>query len=252
MYTDHSAAVSIVRQTSLNTTSTEKLNLRLIRASEYIQRFHLDVRYKPGKTNTVPDALSRLASREFRPTEEARSKAYQINCYPATLVELSPEFKQRVIAGYLNGPFARILRVLRGEETATAPATLPYQIEGDLLYFKDDTRGLRLCIPEANSDEEEQGIEAEIFRMAHDELGHPGYARTYERLTQSVYIHNMGKKLHEFIRHCPQCQANQTPRHRPYGALQPILSPPEPFNTLTIDLSWRCRFLPKVWTRYYQ
>ena len=69
------------------------LNLRLIRASAYIQRFHLDVRYKPGKTNTVPNALSRLASREFRPTEEARSKAYQINCYPATLVELSPEFK---------------------------------------------------------------------------------------------------------------------------------------------------------------
>ena len=36
IYTDHSAAISIVRQTSLNTTSTEKLNLRLIRASEYL------------------------------------------------------------------------------------------------------------------------------------------------------------------------------------------------------------------------
>ena len=31
VYTDHSTAISIVRQTSLNTTSTEKLNLRLVR-----------------------------------------------------------------------------------------------------------------------------------------------------------------------------------------------------------------------------
>lgn len=67
IYTNHSATVSIVKQTSLNTVSTEKSNLRLIRASEYLQRFRLDVRYKPGKTNTVPDALSRLASRECRP-----------------------------------------------------------------------------------------------------------------------------------------------------------------------------------------
>ena len=34
IYTDHSAAIGIVRQSSINTTSTEKLNLRLIRASE--------------------------------------------------------------------------------------------------------------------------------------------------------------------------------------------------------------------------
>lgn len=67
IYTDHSAAVSIVRQTSLNTTAVEKLNLRLVRVSEHLQRFRLDVRYKPGKTNTISNALSRLASRASQP-----------------------------------------------------------------------------------------------------------------------------------------------------------------------------------------
>lgn len=62
IYTDFSAAMSIYRWTSLNTSSIEKLNLRPVRASEYLQRFRLDIRYKPGKTNIVLDTLLRLAS----------------------------------------------------------------------------------------------------------------------------------------------------------------------------------------------
>ncbi len=100
IYTDHSAAVAIVRQTSLNTISTEKLNLRLVRASEYLQRFRLDVRYKPGKSNIVPDTLSRLASREFRPETDESLDALTVQCFPATLVEMSPEFRQRLLDGY--------------------------------------------------------------------------------------------------------------------------------------------------------
>ena len=36
IYTDHSAALQIAKQTSLTTSSTAKLNLRLVRASDYI------------------------------------------------------------------------------------------------------------------------------------------------------------------------------------------------------------------------
>ena len=60
IYTDHSAAVPISRQTSLNTTLTEKLNLRLLRASQYLSAFNLELRHKAGKANIVSDALSRL------------------------------------------------------------------------------------------------------------------------------------------------------------------------------------------------
>jgi len=59
--TDHSATPSIIRQVKLTTSSTDKLNLRLIRASQYLSQFELDIRYKPGKTHIVPDALSRLS-----------------------------------------------------------------------------------------------------------------------------------------------------------------------------------------------
>jgi len=51
IYTDHSAAVPISRQTSLTTSSTDKLNLRLVRALQYLSGFNLAVRHKPGKSN---------------------------------------------------------------------------------------------------------------------------------------------------------------------------------------------------------
>ena len=60
IYTDYSTAIPISKQTILNTTSTDKLNLRLIRASQYLSAFNLELRHKAGKSNIVPDALSRL------------------------------------------------------------------------------------------------------------------------------------------------------------------------------------------------
>ena len=227
VYTDHSAAIGIVRQSSLNTTSTEKLNLRLIRASEYLQRFRIELRHKPGKANIVPDALSRLASRSYR--SESESVLEDVDAFPVSLITVSEAFRKRLLDGYHNEPrWSRIIDIVNAnEELGDNAATLPYQVVDGLLYFNDDEKGLRLCIPST--------MESEVFQLAHDEMGHPGYARTHERITQGLYLHGLSAKLHEFIRHCPQCQHNQTPRHRPYGSLQPIFCPARPFHTLTID-----------------
>ncbi|KAJ5689576.1 hypothetical protein N7462_003968 [Penicillium macrosclerotiorum] len=69
IYTDHSSTVAIATSTSLRSASSENLNLRLIRASQYIQQFNLKVFHRPGKTNKTADALSRLPS--ARPTKPA-------------------------------------------------------------------------------------------------------------------------------------------------------------------------------------
>ena len=61
--TDHSAIIDIMRQNSIvSTTSTMRMNTRLIRASQFLKQFNLNISYKPGKEYIVPDALSRLAS----------------------------------------------------------------------------------------------------------------------------------------------------------------------------------------------
>lgn len=229
IYTDHSAAVGLIRQTSLNTTSVEKLNLRLIRASEYLQRFRIELRHKPGKTNIVPDALSRLASRDYSTeSDEAELDALVVEANAVSLIQISDSFKARVQQGYQEPRWQRIITMVkRNDELGENATKLPYELKDGLLYCKGDLGALRLCIPSE--------LEKEVFKLAHDEMGHPGYARTHERLTTGLFIYNMATKLHEYIRHCPHCQMNQTPRHRPYGSLQPIYSPSRPFHTITID-----------------
>ena len=60
IYIDHFAIISISRQISLTTSSTNKLNLRLIRAFQYLSIFDLSIRYKASKANIIPNALLRL------------------------------------------------------------------------------------------------------------------------------------------------------------------------------------------------
>ncbi len=237
VYTDHSAAVAITRQTSLNTTSTERLNLRLIRASEYLQRFRLDIRYKPGKSNIIPDALSRLASREYQPESgEFTLDALhaQLPTYANSLVEMSSAFRDEILHGYSTEPrWKRIVESIeRNKELDDNAANLPYARVRDLIYYKDIEKGYRLCIPSY--------LYGKVFAIAHDSMGHPGYSRTHEKLTDSLYLSDLSKQLHAYIRNCPQCQANQTSQHSPYGSMQPILTPPRPFHVLTVDSYWHC------------
>jgi hypothetical protein len=70
MYTDHAPAVPIATQTSLTTTSLVRINMRHVRALEYLSRFRLELRHMPGKQNIIPDALSRLEKHAEPPQNE--------------------------------------------------------------------------------------------------------------------------------------------------------------------------------------
>ena len=63
VYTDYSAILGIVCQSSLTSTIfIDKMNLQLVCISKYLQRFHLNVQHKANKMNIVSDTLSWLVS----------------------------------------------------------------------------------------------------------------------------------------------------------------------------------------------
>ena len=102
--TDYSAILDIIKQSSIiSTTSTMRTNVRLIRASQFLRQFRLEVRHKPGKDHIVPDILSRLASlNQDASLTEDHSELDVL--FTAALVEMNQDFYSRIIQGYQEDP----------------------------------------------------------------------------------------------------------------------------------------------------
>ena len=66
------------------------MNLRLIRTSDYFQRFELLIRYKPGNHYLVPDALSKLSNSIILYFTEGELDVLYIYCFTASLINISP------------------------------------------------------------------------------------------------------------------------------------------------------------------
>lgn len=240
IFTDHSATTDIARQTTLSSSSTDRMNLRLIRASQYVSQFDLDVRWRPGKQNVVPDALSRLLRKRVEKfQDDAPGILDEISVYNLTLVEMSEDYRSKLMAAYeKDKKWSKILESLEAEKERLSKekekvelvklSNIQFVLRDGLIYYQDDHNDReRLCIPKT--------LEQKVFEMAHDKHSHGGFQRTYERIVEAYYMRHLTRRLKRYILHCPECQVNQTKRHAPYGSLRPILTPPLIFHTITID-----------------
>ena len=243
VYTDHGAALGISKQTTLTTSSTAKLNLRLVRASDYIQRFrNLHFRHKPGKQHIVPDALSRLSSSSSTCLdtfghEGELDALYGFAYTTTTLVELHTDLKKQLLDGYAKDPsWQKVINVLDANETDPEnAATLPFFRDEEGLIWRSDGStgdhafdGMRLCLPG------DRACLKTFFDTAHSE-SHVGFAKMFEVISRQWFIRSLSRQLRDYLRHCSKCQLYQTRRHMEHGSLQPITSPPMPFHTLAID-----------------
>jgi dUTPase len=247
-YTDHIATINLA--TSLSSSSPDRMNLRLVRASQYLQQYRLLVYHKAGKLNCIADALSRLAAVDkAEPREDDDLDALHVTiasdlqlpgtattwdvpddayAFLTSCIQLSDDFKTRIRAAYEHDPkWSLVLEELEriGRDPDPVKPRLPYEVDDGLLYSKQADGDFWLCVPDS--------IKSEIFEMAHGD-GHLGFHRAWQKMRGFV-VHKGAAKLRAYIDQCDECKKNAVPRHKPYGSLQPILAPPIPFHTLTID-----------------
>ncbi|KAJ5110022.1 hypothetical protein N7532_002667 [Penicillium argentinense] len=234
IYTDHSGTTAIADSASLRSVASDRLNLRLVRASQYIQQFRVKVFHPPGVTNKVADALSRLPSTDPTLADEDQDDLDALCVTPdqsdqhSSTIHISDEFRDRVRALYdADRRWSSVIKTITTPSDDPVQPVLPYEYEDGLLYQVDAEGTRSLCLPKS--------LAAEIFRLVHDEQAHQGLDRSWSKLRGLVFPRGL-KLLHEYIKHCPQCMDNRTARHRPYGSLQPVLSPPVPFHTVTLDI----------------
>lgn len=112
VYIDNSTFIFIVKQYSLTTTNTNKLNLWLVRASQYLFVFELEVRHKSDKQNLISNVLSRLL-RERTTFENLRDEEdilnvshidslnkFFANCiiyvFTTSLIKISSDFRAKL------------------------------------------------------------------------------------------------------------------------------------------------------------
>ena len=203
IYTNHSAITSIAKQTSLLSSNTNKLNNRLIRASQYLAQFDIDVRYKPGKHHLVPDVLSQLPvlGGIIDPKSNILDGLTEVDAmlveaikvlfmperyndqgaFNVTLVEMGDELKDRLKQAYMTDErWSKIREEIKGKDSAPTAAFPDFCMHNDLIYLIDHDKRERLVVPKT--------LEKEVFELSHDSSNHQGFHRAFDRLTTSMYF----------------------------------------------------------------
>jgi hypothetical protein len=122
--TDHVVIIDISKQTSIiNTNFVMRMNLRLIRVSQFLNQFsNLKIRHKPKKYHLISDVLFRLQSLNKKNLSDDHAKLDElfvehtnivIYTYNTILVKLNSEFRARIIEKYFkNETWRRIIRTI--------------------------------------------------------------------------------------------------------------------------------------------
>ena len=142
IYTDYSAILKIVKQTSFSTLFTDKLNLYLIQIFQYIQLFNLQIFHKSDKTHLVSDILSWFFSKAFSDNIELLN-ALHVDIlhenvkYTAIMIELSEEFRRCLQDEYQKDlKLWKVLEIIANNDKLSLKnrAKLLYKSEKNLLY----------------------------------------------------------------------------------------------------------------------
>ena len=257
IFIDHFASTSIVRQTTLSFENTDKLNLKLVRAFVYLFQFDLDVRYKFDKTNIVFDALFRLFTINSTKlsTKSCMRRSLQMfsakSCmwkksFQISLIIMTNDFKKKFVSGYAADAFwIKIIKTIKNfrkrleAETKISEITrsknrskyennrhtnMNFVLRNDLIYHEERQR---LCISSS--------LDKEIFDLTHNKNQYFEINRCYARISESLYVSHLSKKLRQYISHCSECQLNQIRRHKAYEELLSIKSSAILFHTISID-----------------
>ena len=101
IYINHNVVLKIISQTTLFITFTNKLNFRLIRASNYIQRFNFEIRHKFDKQHVVSNVLFRLFNVNVNTSIEKFVDENELNVlFIVFLMKMNQKFKNRILIDY--------------------------------------------------------------------------------------------------------------------------------------------------------
>ena len=107
IWTDHSATIQIMKQMMLISSFTNKLNLHLIKASQYCFQFHLDIQHHSNQLNIVSNTLSHLLNKITNFKNQLLRNILEnidekIHIYHIIIIKISSDFWDKIKKIYLK------------------------------------------------------------------------------------------------------------------------------------------------------
>lgn len=186
------------------------LTRRQARWMEFLQDYDIDIKYQPGKTNIVADALSRRA-----------------DLATISFITLDADLVNTIKHAYDNDP--NIPPIVTS--ISQGPST-DYALDNGLLYRTPTNQPRQLYIPDVPS------LKQRILREHHDSViyGHLGIGKTTKAISASFYWPKLVQDTTAYVRSCPTCQRSKSRHQRPKGLLHPLEIPPERWDCVAMDL----------------
>lgn len=190
-----------------------QLSQRQMRWLDLLSQYNYQIVYLPGKKN-MADPISRHETSTIN-NSEILSISMQVS------TNFLKEIKE---ATRIDDELAIIIEAIKDPDKQTNYQQKFNELDG-LLYYQN-----RLCIPRGE-------IRTAIMHDHHDTPigGHQGFERTYEVIHRKFYWKQMSKDIRRYVRTCDKCQRNKSDPTRPAGLLQPIRSPGERWEQISMD-----------------
>jgi hypothetical protein len=198
--------------------TTKELNARQTRWAEELSSYDFVIEHIKGKENTVADALSRRP--DYRDAKQV-DRTSQIFKETDKGLIMNKDIQLRMVTIEQSDEIDEKIKRLTNSDTRYPE--LKKAIDGYKRF-----QGLILVPKE---------LEQEIIARYHDDIreGHPGEARTVEKIQRNYYFPGTIRKVRKFIKACNKCQQNKVIHSKPPGKMHPGITPTRPWQHITID-----------------
>ena len=214
VYTDHCTLENFNTQCDLSRWQ--------LRWQEFMSQYEMSIVYICREDNCVADTLSRVPENAF-PDERSVTSAPPIlhdawRHHIGAILSITTDRSvlESIKEGYNSDDFCICL----------AQNNVPgAQLINDLWYIGDC-----LVIPRTGD------VRKNLFRLAHDTLGHFGADKSYANLRDAYYWPNMRTDLEKsYIPSCSDCQCNKSHTTKPPGPLHPLPIPDKHGDSVALD-----------------
>ncbi len=213
IYTDHRSLLGLVGA------DLDQMTPRLRRFTERLFPYALKWEYIPGKTNFIPDYLSRKSPAPPTPVDVAEAITFDAadSRFTRLLLGGRPFYKKLATMSHTYKPFQFLRRCVSEGWPRKPPRNNPYWllrnklcVSGPFLLLEDDG----VCVPLT--------LSAEALALFHQ--GHLGVGGMRAKAWRVLYWQGWTKDIQRFVQGCVTCAATASAPDRPPMFMEP---PPE-------------------------